>query len=158
MQVDINDLIKDITKIDTKDMLSEWKWLLDNQKEILLVSSMGDMFLLSNDNAVYWLDTGMAELTFVAETVEEFQTLLNNEETINNWLLPGLVIQLVEAGVTLSEDQVYSFKIPPILGGDFSINNFEPTNMSVHFSILGQIHKQIWDAKDGTKIDRVDLK
>src|SRR5436190_23818333 len=118
--MDLNPLIKDISKIDTTDIRSSWRWLLDNQKNVVLVSSIGDMFLESNDNSIYWLDIGMAELTCVAESLAEFQKLLLDEETITNWFLPDLIHQLVEDGKILKENEVYSFKNPPILGGDLS--------------------------------------
>ena len=151
-------LIKDISKIDTADIISEWLWLFENQKQVVLVSSIGDMFLENSDNAIYWLDIGMAELTCVAENLTEFKTLLSDEISINNWFLPGLVDQLIDEGKILKHNEVYSFKKPPILGGDFSPNNFDTTDISVHFSIWGHLHRQIWDARDGTNINEVILK
>ncbi len=154
----LNSLIKDINIIDTRDICSDWKWLLDNHEEVILVSAIGDMFLLGKDKAIYWLDVGMGELTCVAESIDEFQNLLREEEKINIWLLPQLVSKLVSAGKVLGKNQVYSFKRPPALGGDYSIGNFDTTDISVHFSIFGQIHKQIWDLPDGTKINSVNIK
>ncbi len=150
-------LIKDINKIDVEDICSDWKWLLDNQKEVILVSAIGDMFLLGKDEAIYWLETGTGDLTFVAENLDEFQKLLTQEDVIDSWFLPQLIDQLVGQGIILNENQVYSFKTPPNLGGDYSISNFEAANISVHFSISGQINKQIWDARDGTKINSVSI-
>ena len=150
-------LLKDLSKIDVSDICSDWQWLIDNQKEVILVSAIGDMFLLGNDDCIYWLETGTGNLTCVAENLGEFQNLLANEEIADNWFLPELINQLVAHGITLKEDQVYSFKIPPVLGGHYSVDNFEATDISVHFSIAGQINKQIWDARDGTKIGNVSI-
>ena len=149
--------IKDISKIDVSDICTDWQWLIDNQKEVILVSAIGDMFLLGNDNSIYWLETGTGNLTFVAENIDEFQTFLANEEMVDNWFLPELIEQLIAHGITLNENQVYSFKTPPILGGEYSLDNFEATDISVHFSISGQINEQIWDARDGTKIGKVSI-
>lgn len=151
-------LIKDINRIDRTDICADWLWLLDNQKEVILVSCIGDMFLIGNDDAIYWLDIGMAELTCVADNLTDFQNLLSNDELVENWFLPHLVEQLIKEGKVLNENEVYSFKIPPILGGDFSPSNFDKTDLSVHFSLFGQIHKQIWDVKNGTKINEVNIK
>ena len=155
--MDLSNLIKDINKIDTTDICSDWKWLLDNQKEVILVSAIGDMFLLGKDNAIYWLDVGMGELTCAAENIDEFKNLLREEEIIDNWFLPQVVNELISAGKILEENQVYSFKRPPALGGDYSIDNFDTTDLSVHFSLFGQIHRQIWDLPDGTKINSVNI-
>ena len=158
MSINLSHLIKDINKIDTKDICSEWQWLLDGQNQVLLVSAVGDMFILGNDKAVYWLDTGMGDLNFVTENLKEFQSLLGDQETIGNWFLSDLVNRLIEEEKILTESQVYSFKTLPIIGGDFSTGNFEMTDISVHFAICGQIHKQLWDAQDGTKINSVIVK
>ena len=154
----LSNLVKDITRIDVDDIRSDWQWLLDNQKQVILVSAIGDMFLLGNDDSVYWLETGTGDLTCVAENFDEFQRFLVQEEIADNWFLPELINQLVAKGIILKENQVYSFKTPPILGGDYSLDNFEATDISVHFSITGQIIKQIWDARDGTKINDVSVK
>ncbi|MFT3705197.1 MAG: hypothetical protein QM802_22715 [Agriterribacter sp.] len=68
----LSNLVKDLTKIDTDDIRAEWQWLLDNQREVLLVSAMGDMFLLGNDKEVYCLETGTANLSCVADNIDEF--------------------------------------------------------------------------------------
>ncbi|MFT3705198.1 MAG: DUF1851 domain-containing protein [Agriterribacter sp.] len=83
---------------------------------------------------------------------------MSQEEITANWFLPDLIDQLIAKGITLKENQVYSFKKPPVLGGDYSVENFEAVNISVHFSILGQINKQIWDAPDGTTIGDVSIR
>jgi len=51
------------------------------------------------------------------------------------------------------EGQLYSYKILPIIGGDYSVDNFEPMDIEVHFSFTGQIHKQIKDLPSGTKVE-----
>ena len=158
MLIKLSHLIKDINKINTKDICSDWQWLLDSQNQVVLVTAIGDMFLLGNDKAVYWLDTGMAELNFVAENLDEFQNLLGDQETIDTLFLSDLVNRLIEEGKILKENQVYSFKTLPILGGDYSTENFDTTDISVHFSICGQIHKQLWDAQEGTKLNSVIVK
>ena len=55
----------------------------------------------------------------------------------------------------LAEGQIYSYKTPPVLGGEYSTDNLEPTGIAVHFSVLGQIHRQVKDLPPGTKIDRI---
>jgi hypothetical protein len=64
-----------------------------------------------------------------------------------------LVEQLITAGKTLKESEVYSFKQMPVIGGEYSVDNIEPTDMSVHFAFTGQISEQIKDLPDGTKVN-----
>ena len=37
-------------------------------------------------------------------------------------------------------------------------DNFEPTNIYIHFAFAGQIHEQIKDLPVGTKINKVTFK
>ena len=149
----LTNLIRDISKIDTEDICSAWQWLLMNQKSVILVSSIGDIFLLGTDDSVYWLQTDGGILTKVADNVTQFESFLSEKDKIDNWFLPLLIDKLINAGKTLKESEVYSFKIMCILGGDYSVENIEPTDISVHFALTGQISYQISDLPDGTKVN-----
>jgi len=157
MTLTLKDLTKDISKIDLEDICSCWQWRLTDQKAVILISSVGDMFLIGNDNTINWLDTSTGELKKIADSIQEFEQLLSDETNIDNWFLETLVEQLMASGKTLKEDEVYSFKILPALGGDYSVDNLEPANISVHFAMTGQIHEQIKDLPDGTKINSINF-
>lgn len=40
-----------------------------------------------------------------------------------------------------------------VLGGDYSIENIDPVDISVHFAFTGQICEQISGLPDGTKFN-----
>jgi hypothetical protein len=52
----------------------------------------------------------------------------------------------------LGAGQSYSYKTPPALGGQIEPAHFEPTDLSVPFSMLGQIQRQIKNLPPGTSI------
>jgi hypothetical protein len=151
-------MIKDISKIDVGDILSHWRWKVSSMKSIILMSELGDLFLLGNDNAVYWLQNGTGELDKVAEDLTQFEDFLSDEDKVEEWFIPLLIEELVASGKTLKEDEVYSFIKMPILGGEYVIKNFLPTNISIHFSFAGQICEQVKDLPDGTPISSIKLK
>ena len=157
MTKNIEHLIKDISKIDLEDIRSDWQWKLTDQKDIVIVSLMGDIFLTGNNDEINWPETGTGRLRSVAKNLEEFESLLNNQTLVDSWLLPSLIKQLSNQGKIPNENEVYSFKIMPALGGGYSIDNFDTTDISVHFSITGQIHQQIKDLPDGTRINNVGI-
>ncbi|MBA4197620.1 MAG: hypothetical protein C0459_08710 [Chitinophaga sp.] len=153
MKLTLKQLTKDITKIDTEDILSCWQWRLKNMKAIVCISVLGDIFLLGQDDAIYWLQTDNGDLTKIVDSFEQFQQSLIDEEKIDNWFLPQLIEKLITAGKTLKENEVYSYKKLPVIGGAYSIDNIDPTDMSVHFAFSGQICEQIKDLPDGTKVN-----
>jgi len=153
MTFEFQQLIKDTNKIDLEDICSSWQWCLTDQKSVALVSSVGDIFLVGKDDTINWLDTSVGQISKIANNIEHFEQLLNDEENIDNWFLATLVEQLINNGKTLKENEVYSFKVLPALGGEYSVDNLEITDISVHFSTTGQIHEQIKDLPDGMRIN-----
>jgi hypothetical protein len=153
MTLTINHLTKDISSVDFEDILSCWTWKTADMKTVTAISVLGDLFFVGEDNAIYWLQTDGGELTKVAEDLKEFEQFLRDEEKVDEWFLPHLVEQLIKAGKTLKGNEVYSFKKLPVLGGEYSVHNIEPTDMGVHFAFTGQISEQIKDLPDGTKVN-----
>jgi hypothetical protein len=68
-----------------------------------------------------------------------------------------LIDALKNKGHLLKQGQVYSYKKVVVLGGDYSTDNFEPTNIEVHFSFWGQVHQQVKDLPPGTNIASVEF-
>jgi hypothetical protein len=77
---------------------------------------------------------------------------LLDDDNVDNWFLPSLIEDLLHAGKLLQANQVYSFKKLPVIGGDYSVDNLEPTNLSAHLEFIGLIHQQIKDLPDGTQM------
>ncbi|MGB8193711.1 MAG: T6SS immunity protein Tdi1 domain-containing protein [Chitinophagaceae bacterium] len=160
MELTSEQLVKDISKVNVEDILSCWQWRLSGMKAVITVSCMGDVFLLGDDDAVYWLQTGWGELTKVADELQQYEQFLTQQEKIGNWFRPVLVEKLLTAGKALQESEVYSCKVPPSIGGEYSVDNIEAVDMSAHFGFTGQICQQIKDLPSGTpvKIQYVDPK
>ena len=57
-----------------------------------------------------------------------------------------------QACIKLSESQCYGFKVLPMLGGKYEIENIEPTGLSVYYSFMADIFQQTKNLADGTKI------
>ena len=152
MTLKLSDLVKDKTKVDIKDICSGWTWLISTQKNVLLITIFGDIFFVGPSNEINWLDTGASTLTKVADSVEEFQKLLKDKENFANWFLTDLYTELQTKGVTLKDNEVYGYIKAPLIGGTYTLDNIEPTDISVHFFILGQIGEQTKDLPDGTKV------
>jgi hypothetical protein len=157
MTLDYHNFIKGISNVDLDDLCLDWQWLLDNQFTAIMVSCSGDMFLTDEKGAVNWLDTGTGQLQKIADTIPEFESALKDVDNIDKWFLAPLVLDLIEKNMVLKENEVYSYKVMPALGGDYSIDNFEKTDISVHFSMTGQICRQIKDLPDGTRVDAVKI-
>jgi hypothetical protein len=139
------------------DLLTEWRWLLGDGYQIVLISSLGDLFLSDATGRIHWLDTGAGRLTGIAASLNEFQQLRQQPANAAEWFVPQLVGDILQRGVRLAPGQCFSYKHPPVLGGQMEPANFEATDLSVHFSILGQINRQVKDLPDGTPISNINV-
>ena len=157
MRITWNELTVNFQKHGADDLLRDWRWLLGDSMHLLLVSSIGDMFLADAEGRVFWLDTGAGQLREIAGSEKEFKQLMQQQENADQWFIPQLVGDLMARGIRLAPGQCYSYKKPPILGGEIEPGNFEPTDLSVHFSVLGQIHRKVKDLPPGTKISDVNI-
>jgi hypothetical protein len=157
MLLDYRQFTKDLNKIDLQDICSDWQWLLNNEYSPIMVSLSGDMFLSKFDGVISWLDTGTGQLEKIAENSAEFLLALTDLDNIDKWLLASTVLELIENGLILKETEVYSYKIMPIMNGDYSTKNFNATDISVHFSMTGQICRQLQNVPNGTKINKVTI-
>jgi hypothetical protein len=157
MTFTLQQLTKDIANIDFEDILSCWQWKLTEMKSVAMISCFGDMFLVGNDDAIYWLQTDSGDLTKVAENLTQFELLLRDDNKIDYWFLPLLVEKLLNAGKTLEENEVYGYLKLPVIGGEYSIENIKVIPMRVHFEYTGLICEQIKDLPDGTKVS-IELK
>ena len=78
MKIDIDDLTIKF-KADFSDRLTEdWTWLIGTNKKVILVSALGDMFLMSDNGNIFWLDVGQAKLEMVALDKKEFERKLTD--------------------------------------------------------------------------------
>ena len=157
MEITIDDLTVKFNQETSDNLTADWTWLIGTDKKPILVSAIGDMFLKADNENIYWLDVGQGKLKLVANDTHDFRNKLTDIEQVNEWFMIDLTIELL-SDKKLKDGQLFSFKKLPVIGGDYSVDNFEPADIEVHFCIAGQIHEQTKDLPDGTKIKEVKFK
>jgi len=75
MRITWNELTVDFQKPGADALLQDWRWLLGDSMQLLIVSALGDMFLADANGQVFWLDTGTGQLQQIATSIDEFQRL-----------------------------------------------------------------------------------
>lgn len=155
MRITWNELTINPDGLDFDSLLLEWRWLVPESMSPVVVSALGDLFLRDADESIHWLDTGAGKLTRVADNGEHFKELMVQSDFANEWFIPQLIGDLIESGQPLAVGQCYSCDIPPALGGEFTVDNVKPTDILIHFSMFGQVFRQIKDLPDGTPITNI---
>ena len=150
--MDVNDYLIEQTGKDWPELLSSWSPPLPESFEIWLVNRFGDVLAAFDDGSIHMLDVSTGEMTRIADDRDHFCTLIDLGNNANDWLMIPLIDRCVAAGMILRGNQCYGYKIPPMLDGACTVENIEPTDLSVHYSLHADIYNQVKDLPDGTKI------
>jgi len=148
----VHDYLIDPTDFDWADLLSGWGWLLSSKFTVWLMNRFGDLFLVPSDGTVHMLDVGAGSLTKMAEARDDFCRRVDEGNNANHWLMIPLVDRLAAAGVHLQPGQCYSFLIPPVLGGGYTIDNTIVLPIKEHYGVYGSYHEQLRHVPDGTQV------
>lgn len=133
-------------------LANAWAWRLQTPFQPVLFSAVGDMFFARDDGSVWWLNTGTAEVTHVASSVDHFREQLGTE-LADEWMLPDLVAGLHEAGKIPEPGECYTYVTLPIFAeGKYEVDNLNPVPAHEHFGLTGNIHQQIAGLPDGTQV------
>jgi hypothetical protein len=158
MPITLDDLTVDFSHVDRSTLLSDWQWLTGQHKLPVLVTAMGNVFVQdAEDGTISLLDPGEGKLRHVAASIEELQSLLADREFVYSEFMVEDFVSLQQTDRILAPGKVFGYIKPPVLGGSFDVDNLEPTDIEVHFSLSGQIHQQVKDLPDGTSISHVSI-
>jgi hypothetical protein len=148
----LQDYIIDHRGIDWATVLRDWARLIPTTLTVWIMNRFGDLFLVLDDGSVHMLDIGAGELTQVAQSRDDFANKLDEGDNANQWLMIPLIDRLVASGLTLRDGQCYSYKRPPILGGDYTVENTLVLPIPQHYGAYAAIHDQIKDLPNGTEV------
>jgi hypothetical protein len=143
--MDVNDYLLDASDRNWPALLTDWNWILPARFTLWLANRYGDLFLIPEDGSVCMLDVGAGTFKRLADDRDEFAALLRQPGNAGEWLMIPLVDACVAAGLKLPPGHCYGYKKPPVLGGDYTVENTEVVDLSQHYSVLGQLHAQIWE-------------
>lgn len=152
MSIQLTDYLIDQDGIDWSASLQSWNWLLPASFTLWMVNRFADLFVVLADGQVHMLDIGAGTLDKVADSRGEFCSLMHLDDNANEWLMIPLVDQLVAAGTLLRPQQCYAFKRLPILGGEYTTANFAPLLISDYLACMGEVHEQMRDLPDGSRV------
>jgi len=138
-------------------LLSDWRWLVQPSYRPILMTAFGNLFLCDEAGHVHFLDLMYGTLDQVAASQEEFDHLCEDKQQRRHWFIGFLLTQVRRQCGQLAAQECYSCKIPPSLGGQLESDNFERTDLQVHYSILGQLHQQTKHLPPGTKINNINI-
>ncbi|MRW92278.1 DUF1851 domain-containing protein [Duganella sp. FT80W] len=140
----LDDLTVNFAHLKRETLLEDWAWLVGPRKLPILLTASGDAFIQDTDSgAIEILDVASGTTAPVAESLAELQSLLADRDFVGDYFAVQLVGDLRLNGLILKPGQIYSFIKPPLLGGEFVLENVDVADIEVHFSLSGQIARQV---------------
>ena len=131
--------------------LESWTFLDLVDKRPLFTSPFGDIFMQGPTS--YWLlDVVGGSLNEICSTGEELTAILNTREGRDQYLMIGLAAEAVADGLVPDADEIYDFRVPPVLGGGFEVANLQLVDFEVAVNLAGQIHAQVRNLPPGTSV------
>ena len=109
------------------------------------------------DNGFWFLDVLAGELRHQWSNQDELNAELKSRSGQDEYLMITLAGQAESSGLQPGECEVYSFRVPPVLGGSTDVSNIEVSDFVVALDIAGQIHKQVLMLPPGTPIRGISL-
>jgi hypothetical protein len=91
----------------------------------------------------------------IAETEDQFNDLLNNEEFLLDWQMKELVDAATTALGPLPLGQKFCLKIPGVLGGQYSLENIATAPLKELIGFSGSLAYQAKDLPDGSQVELV---
>jgi hypothetical protein len=159
VQITLRELTVDFNRLDPWQLLHDWRWLIGSSKQPVLLSAIGDAFVRDlDDGSIHLLDTAAGACAPVAPDDDTFRLRLKDARWVTDHLAVEVIADFLANGLKLEEGQIFSWKRPPVLGGEYELSNVEITDIAVHFSTTGQIHRQVRDLPLGAPITEVRLR
>jgi hypothetical protein len=150
--MNVLDYLIDQTGLDWAAILADWNWLLPSDLTVWMVNRFGDVIFVPENGTVHLLEIGAGTTKQLAKSREDFYTQVDLDDNADNWLLISLTEKCVAAGLTLEPGNCYCFRVSPLLGGEYVVENIEVMDLVVNYSFLAKLHQQTKDLPDGTKI------
>jgi hypothetical protein len=153
--VNVHDYLLDQNGQDWPSILSDWMGVFTGDFTIWMINRYGDLIVKLQDGSIHMLELGDGSFTQIASDREDFIRKIDEGNNANEWLMIPLVDCCVAAGLVLPPGKCYSYIIPPLLGGEYTVENTGVLDIAVHFSLKAQIYRQTKDLPDGTKVELV---
>ncbi len=155
--MDINDYLIDPSGKNWAELLADWVPSLPAEFTVWMVNRFCDIITILDDGSVHMLDVGVGQTHRLADNQDDFCRKIDEGNNADQWLMVSLVDACVASGMTLNDNQCYGYKLPPVLGGKYTLDNFEPIDLAVHLAFQADIHRQIKDLPDGTPVKRLNI-
>ena len=134
------------------EVRESWGWVGVNPTEIVAENDFGNLIIKDANNKFWRLCPEDVYCEVVAESIDEYNKLINDHELINDWNM-SLMVEEAEAMLgSLNEGYKYCLVIPGVLNGEYGGANIKTAPFEEIVRLSGHLGQQIKDLPDGAEI------
>jgi hypothetical protein len=146
-------LLASVSLADVEEALRDWRCLLTDLGRPILMSAVGDVFVVGANGQVSRLDTGVGSVSPIAESRAVFDATASNSAILDEWFLQPVVTELRAKGMVLGHNQCYGFTILPVFReGSYGAANRFVLNAMEHLRFTADIISQTQSLRDGESV------
>lgn len=132
---------------------AEWRWILPEIREVLAVSSMGNVCLVDDLQSYWRICPEELSAEIIARSVSELDSWYADPDSKADWQMSGMVSELIELYGEPALGECFGLVIPGVLGGKYSSENIRRRSLYDYLRYTGDLAKQVKDLKDGKTIE-----
>lgn len=131
-----------------------WQWLVPGLWKPFLCSMIGGIFF-EEQSGVYWLESGTGSVERIAADAAEFEAIVGSDpDKVDEWFLPQLVAELLDAGKHPGPGQCYAFLTLPVFAeGKYEVENLVVASARTQLVEVASVHEQLGDLPDGSRVE-----
>jgi hypothetical protein len=142
-----------IDQLDETLLLEQWHWLCIEPVSLVARNGFGDLFLRTVEGKVWWLNVHSGTLVEVSESESSFEDALRQSPKRELWLAEQQLEKFAERGLKPNQLQCIGFKMPVVFAESGNVaENAYVADIYEQVSFLGDLHRQIADTPNGTKV------
>jgi hypothetical protein len=133
-------------------LLEEWRWLCPQTVALIARNAFGDLYLRDEYGKILKLDIAIGQIKEVAESDTEFRKLASTKEKREEWFAESDELAASRQGLTPGASQCIGFKTPLVFAESGTPNSAYVADLYEYVSFLGEVHRQISQLPDGSKV------
>ncbi|MFD7021320.1 T6SS immunity protein Tdi1 domain-containing protein [Promicromonospora sukumoe] len=135
-------LLRTFPKVAFEFGLASWQWMGIREQTPRFATCFGDIFLESLDG--WWfLDTVEGTLELRWNSAVTMYAELESADGRSTYLMDDLVRDARSRGLTLGEEDVYTFNPHPALGGELGVDGLGTMRFELALNWVGQMHDRV---------------
>lgn len=134
------------------EVKKSWGWSGINPTEIVAENEFGNLIIKDADDKFWRLCPEDVYCEVVAESISDYNELINDVEFLNDWNMTVMVSEATERLGPLKAGYKYCLAIPGILDGEYTGNNIKTAPFAEIIRMSGDLGKQIKDLPDGAEV------